>query len=164
MDAIDKNSSGRNRLTDGIVRHTVKHMEDDMLKGWCKNCNCMQAASERSEPDDMYCEVCDEALKPIARMSPGELAASRFMAWSARMAEEGKWGPSPGGAAGMLSCSRAMIDDLVRSGVLERSEYKADGHLLIMISERSITKARENKKRTGRWTGFPKGFDPDEYE
>ncbi len=144
--------------------NTIRHMADDVLKGWCNNCGFVRSATDFSEESEMFCEECGDRMKPTTQMSAGERATSRFMEWMSQVADDGKWGLSPGGAAGELKCSRATIDDLVRRGVLEKSEYNADGHHVILISERSILKAKENKKRTGRWTGYPKGFDPDLYE
>lgn len=139
-------------------------MFDDELRGWCNECAAVRDAGEGSFEGELYCEVCGELMKATSKITASDLAAGRFMDWMRKVMAEGKWGPSPGGAAGMLKCGRATIDDLARRGVLERSEYNAEGHHVIMISERSIQRAQENKRQTGRWTGLPPGFNPDDYE
>jgi len=45
-----------------------------------------------------------------------------------------------------------MVDKLVDRGILEKSVYDKDGHYVVLISSRSIEKAKENKKNTGKWT------------
>jgi hypothetical protein len=62
------------------------------------------------------------------------------------------WGPSPGGAVAELRCERSMIDKLADRGILEKSIYDRDGHYVVMISARSIKKAKENKAKRGKWT------------
>ena len=62
------------------------------------------------------------------------------------------WGPSPGGAVAELHCERSMIDKLADRGILEKSIYDRDGHYVVMISARSIKKAKENKAKRGKWT------------
>jgi hypothetical protein len=61
-------------------------------------------------------------------------------------------GPSPGGAVAELHCDRSMIDKLADCGILEKSVHDRDGHYVVMISERSIKKAKENKTKRGKWT------------
>jgi hypothetical protein len=51
-----------------------------------------------------------------------------------------------------LQCDRSMIDKLAERGILEKSVYERDGHYLVMISERSIKKAKENKAKRKKWT------------
>lgn len=65
---------------------------------------------------------------------------------------DGKWGPSPGGAAVQLDCDRSMIDKLCDRRILEKSAYRHEGQLIVMISSRSIKKAGENKEKRGKWT------------
>jgi hypothetical protein len=81
--------------------------------------------------------------------------AKIFERWCREVRERGEWGPSPGGAAQRLRCSRAMVDQLVARGVLVRNEFVEDDGTVsnIRISSRSIVKALENKDVTGRWTG-----------
>lgn len=80
--------------------------------------------------------------------------AEAFMAWCKAVKERGEWGPSPGGACQALGCSRAMVDTLVKAGVLVRNEYREkDGTISnIRISTRSIEQAKANKRKTGKWT------------
>jgi hypothetical protein len=66
--------------------------------------------------------------------------------------KKGLWGPSPGGAVAELGCDRSMVDKLAARGILEKSVYERDGHYLVMISERSIKKAKENKAKRRKWT------------
>jgi hypothetical protein len=74
--------------------------------------------------------------------------------WFEQVCKGGLNGPSPGGAAMALGCHRSMIDKLVGMGVLERSEFDFKGQKLVVISSRSIRKAKENREQTGNWTGF----------
>ena len=62
------------------------------------------------------------------------------------------WGPSPGGAVAELRCERSMIDKVADRVMLEKSIYDRDGHYVVMISARSIKKAKENKTKRGKWT------------
>lgn len=75
-----------------------------------------------------------------------------FHVWMDEVRTSRKWGPSPGGAASELHCDRSMIDKLAERGILEKSVYKKDGHYVVMISSRSIKKAKENKQKRGKWT------------
>jgi hypothetical protein len=45
-----------------------------------------------------------------------------------------------------------MIDKLAERGILEKSVYDRDGYFVVMISERSVEKAKENKAKRGKWT------------
>ena len=45
-----------------------------------------------------------------------------------------------------------MIDKLSDRGILEKSVYKHDGQYIVMISSRSVKKAKENKAKRGKWT------------
>lgn len=75
-----------------------------------------------------------------------------FQDWMDELHKADKWGPSPGGAASALGCDRSMVDKLADRGILEKSVYDRDGHYVVMVSDRSIKRARENKKRRGKWT------------
>lgn|GEM_PF-6572206 len=77
----------------------------------------------------------------------------KFMAWCKAVHDRGEWGPSPGGAAMVLGCSRAMVDRLVAAGVLVRNDYPESDVKFrnIRISRASILKAQQNKKTTGKW-------------
>ena len=112
-------------------------------------------AAHLSEIGDLICPSCGEAMVAESDMTPRQRALWKFIQWGHGVMARKQWGPSPGGAAGDLGCSRATVDDLVRVGILERNEYDADGHKFIMISSRSIERAKDNMKRTGRWTGIP---------
>jgi hypothetical protein len=45
-----------------------------------------------------------------------------------------------------------MIDKLADRGILEKSVYDRGGHYVVMISERSIKKAKASKAKRGKWT------------
>lgn len=85
------------------------------------------------------------------------VSEAAFETWVADVREAGKWGPSPKEAQRLLGCSRAAIDYMVRTGVLERSEYERDGHQLVVISWRSIKQVQQNKAETNRFTGNLQG-------
>jgi hypothetical protein len=91
-------------------------------------------------------------MKQRSELKRNERSAFAFQAWLDQVYCDGKWGPSPGGAASDLHCDRSMIDRLVDRGILEKSAYKHDGQLIVMISDRSIKKAKENKAKRGKWT------------
>lgn len=131
------------------VRRTLNGMDTpETPMGWCPYCGWMVYASDE-EGDE--CADCHTRLIPPRRMSPRQRSMHAFNEWMARVKREDKWGPSPGGAAGELGCSRAMIDKLVSAGILERSEYNRDGHFVVMISGRSIDLAKGNKAKYGQW-------------
>jgi rRNA maturation endonuclease Nob1 len=120
--------------------------------GWCKACEQMRQAADA---DALECPDCGERMVASARMNQTQRDAAAFSAWMAKVIDEGKWGQSPGGAAAELKCSRANIDMLVAAGVLERSDYDMMGGKIIIISQRSVEKAKRNKKETGSWN--PRG-------
>jgi hypothetical protein len=91
-------------------------------------------------------------MKEIAELNSTNRRALAFQDWSEEVAAEGKWGPSPGGAVSQLGCDRSMIDKLAERGILEKSVYDRDGIYVVMISDRSIKKAKENKLKRGKWT------------
>ncbi len=84
-----------------------------------------------------------------------ERAMADMQKWFAKVCQDDLNGPSPIGAAEELCCSRSMIDRLVERGVLEKSEFTFKDRSVIIISRRSILKAKENRLRTGNWTGHP---------
>jgi hypothetical protein len=96
-------------------------------------------------------------MKPIRLMTDAEGEVAILQKWLGEVAESGLSGPSPGGAAGELGCSRAMIDQLVDAGVLERTEFNGPSAKIILISARSIEKAKRKRKETGTWTGGRSG-------
>jgi hypothetical protein len=51
-----------------------------------------------------------------------------------------------------LKCDRSMVDKLADRGILEKSVYDRDGHYVVIISSRSIAKAKENKEKRKKWT------------
>lgn len=127
----------------------------DVYRGWCRECAAMK---EIEDGADRECPDCGCALKAQSEITPADRAAERYMNWLRSVMRDGKWGVSPGGAAGELKCARATIDDLVRVGVLERVEYEDKRfpmHKTVMISWRSIEQAKKNFEQTGRWTGKP---------
>jgi len=91
-------------------------------------------------------------MKRKSELNREERSIFAFQEWSDEVWTSGKWGPSPGGAAANLKCERSMIDKLADRGILEKSVYKRDGHYVVMISRRSIEKAKENKDKRGKWT------------
>jgi len=91
-------------------------------------------------------------MRPKGELNRDEKSAFAFQAWLDDVWMNGKWGPSPGGAASELGCERSMIDKLSDRGILDKSVYKHDGQYIVMISTRSIKKAKENKKKRGKWT------------
>jgi hypothetical protein len=91
-------------------------------------------------------------MRRKSELTRDEKSAFEFQAWLDEVWCDGKWGPSPGGAASKLHCDRSMIDKLCDRGILEKSAYKHDGQLIVMISNRSIEKAKENKVKRGKWT------------
>jgi len=122
--------------------------------GWCKACEAMR---QSGDGQGLECPDCGEPLIASARMTSAQNSIAKFTEWLRQVHAEGKSGPSPGGAAAELKCSRANIDMLVAADVLERVEYDEGGHRVIMISQRSIEKAKRNKKETGSWN--PRGRD-----
>ncbi len=91
-------------------------------------------------------------MREIRSLGKTDRTALAFQDWSEGVVAAGKWGPSPGGAASALGCDRSMIDKLAQRRVLEKSVYDRDGIYVVMISRRSIDKAKENKKLRGKWT------------
>ena len=47
-----------------------------------------------------------------------------------------------------------MVDKLADMGVLEKSVYDRDGVFMVFVSARSIKRAMESKRQTGKWTKF----------
>ena len=82
-----------------------------------------------------------------------EISAAYFEEWVEDVRGRKQWGPSPVEAQRILGCGRANVDALVERGVLECNEYERDGHKLIVISWRSLKKAKENKRKYGSYTG-----------
>lgn len=121
-------------------------------RGWCPSCGDAFTPHESSAPNNPICPACGSELKSMRNLSRVERSALAFQDWSEDVFKRGLWGPSPGGAAGMLGCDRSMVDRLVDREILERSEYDRDGHFVVMISERSIKRAKENKEKRGKWT------------
>ena len=122
------------------------------FRGWCINCG---TAHYGAPSNYRVCEVSGEILKPLESITPEEKAMVDMQDWLAEICKSGKNGPSPGGAATELGCHRSMIDRLVGMGILEKSEFSFKGQKLIVISKRSLEIAKENRKKTGNWTGHP---------
>jgi hypothetical protein len=91
-------------------------------------------------------------MKELTELTKTEKGALAFQEWSEEVAGGGKWGPSPGGAVEQLGCDRSMIDRLVERGILEKSVYDRDGIYVVVISDRSIKQAKENKLKRKKWT------------
>lgn len=111
------------------------------------------------------CRFCgSDALEELNNPSEMELmeaetnaAEMKMHDWLDELKSKGLWGPGPSVAAFTLGCSRPMVDDLVRDKILERSDYNEQGHKLVVISLRSIIKAKAKKVMTGSYTGRPPG-------
>ena len=91
-------------------------------------------------------------MKPLRNLTKTERSMLAFQDWMDDLHKKDLWGPSPGGAVAELHCERSMIDKLADRGILEKSIYDRDGHYVVMISARSIKKAKENKAKRGKWT------------
>ncbi len=91
-------------------------------------------------------------MKELRKLSRTERSLLAFQDWMEEVHKKGLWGPSPGGAVAELGCDRSMIDKLVDRRILEKSVYDREGHFVVLIAERSIKKARENKAKRGKWT------------
>lgn len=101
---------------------------------------------------EFVCARCGTKLIAEKDLSRDLRRVFRFQAWFDDVCVRGLNGPSPGAAAAQLGCHRTMVDKLVDRGILEKSVYDKDGHYVVLISRRSIEKAKENKKNTGKWT------------
>lgn len=136
------------------------------IRGWCPNCqNTMRQDPEEAKEDrPMVCIDCGSDMIQPERMDRKTLATFKMQCWFYDVSAAGMMGPSPGGAASELRCSRSMIDRLAERGVLERSVYAEDGYFLVFISDRSIKRANENKDNTGTWTGRERGQEPADLE
>jgi hypothetical protein len=113
------------------------------------------AARLEAKTARLSCRECGDTLKPLSELTDEERAMVDMQAWFAKVCREGHNGPSPIGAAEELQCSRSMIDRLVERGVLEKSEFSFKDRKVVIISRRSIEVAKENRLRTGNWTGHP---------
>jgi hypothetical protein len=130
-----------------------KNMKPDELElGWCPSCERASYPHSDFPPDEMICPGCGEEMKPVRELNREQREDFNLHIWMEEVQKSGKWGPSPGGAASNLGCDRTMIDKLSDRGILEKSVYNRDGHYIVMISRRSIEKAKENKEKRGKWT------------
>jgi predicted RNA-binding Zn-ribbon protein involved in translation (DUF1610 family) len=127
-----------------------KIIERERIRGWCEECGI--AWPPVIKDGSWLCPRCGGKMKQRSELKRNEKSAFAFQAWLDEVWCDGKWGPSPGGAATDLRCDRSMIDKLCDRGILEKSSYKHDGQLIVMISTRSIEKAKENKAKRGKWT------------
>jgi hypothetical protein len=126
--------------------------ETERERFWCGECGRASFPDEDSAPDNPLCPGCGCEMKDLRRLSRTERSLLAFQDWMDEVHKRGMWGPSPGGAVAELHCDRSMIDKLAERGILEKSVYDRDGHYVVMISERSIKKAKENKAKRGKWT------------
>jgi predicted RNA-binding Zn-ribbon protein involved in translation (DUF1610 family) len=120
-------------------------------RGWCTSCARAYEPDE-DQPEELICPACGSNMKPLRSLSRMERSSLNFQDWMDDVYQRGLWGSSPGGAAAHLKCDRSMIDKLVERGILEKSVYDRDGHYVVMISDRSVEKAQENKEKRGKWT------------
>jgi len=124
---------------------------DNIKYGWCGACG--QTFWPADGSNEFNCGRCGNPLTPREKLPRRLRGVFDLQKWNDQVFLRGLGGPSPGGAAADLGCHRTMIDKLSKMGVLEKSEYKKGGHHVVYISDRSIQKALENKKKTGKWTG-----------
>jgi hypothetical protein len=129
----------------------MRMKSEDVRYGWCYHCG--QTYWPAIDSKEFNCERCGNPLTPREKLPRVIRKVLDFQKWGDALSLNGLSGPSPGGAAGELGCHRTMIDKLADMGVLERSVYKKDGHYHVEISVRSIQRALENKRTTGKWTG-----------
>jgi hypothetical protein len=126
------------------------------VRGWCPNCGGVSYAERKgAKTAGLTCQVCGDTLKPLSELTEEEKAMVDMQAWFAKVCRNDLNGPSPIGAAAELRCSRSMIDRLVERGVLEKSEFRFKDRKVVIISRGSIARAKENRLRTGNWTGHP---------
>lgn len=127
-------------------------LERERKRGWCGECGIAWEPLVDPSTSAWLCPRCRGPMKRKRELSGDEKSAFVFQAWLDEVWTDEKWGPSPGGAASKLECDRSMIDKLAERGILEKSVYKKDGQYVVMISSRSIAKAKENKEKRGKWT------------
>jgi hypothetical protein len=126
------------------------------VRGWCSYCGGLAfAAPQGAKTAGLTCQVCGGPLKPLRELTEEEKAMADMQAWFAKVCRNGVNGPSPTMAAEQLGCSRSMIDRLAERGILEKSEFSFKDRTVVIISRRSLEKAKENRLRTGNWTGHP---------
>lgn len=131
-------------------------MPKKCIRGWCTNCGGVSTADEReANKGNLYCRECGDDLTPLEKASPEQKAMIEMQEWFTKVCKADLNGPSPMEAAEELGCSRSMIDRLVERNVLEKSEFSFKDRKVVIISRRSVEKAKENRLRTGNWTGHP---------
>ena len=127
-----------------------------IFRGWCPNCGGLSAAAlEGAQTGRLTCQVCGDGMKPLSELTEEEKAMADMQKWFAKVCRSGLNGPSPTVAAEQLGCSRSMIDRLVERDILEKSEFVFKDRTVVIISRRSLEKAKENRVKTGNWTGHP---------
>lgn len=126
------------------------------VRGWCSNCGGISYGVRKGlKSAALSCQMCGDVLKPFSELAEEEKAMFDMQEWFRKVCRSGLNGPSPTMAAEQLGCSRSMIDRLVERGVLEKSEFRFKDRTVVIISRRSFEKAKENRLRTGNWTGHP---------
>lgn len=126
---------------------------------WCRSCELIVYEEGGDELEglaeaDWRCPQCENRITPVAKLSSSEKISLRAQVWFRELRRRGLHGFSPGGAANKLGCHRTMIDKLADMGVLEKSVYDRDGIFMVFISDRSIRRAMQSKRETGKWTKF----------
>lgn len=123
-------------------------------RGWCKYCGaaCLSKGVGRKA---LICSQCGSDMIPLNQLSTDDKAMVDMQDWFAEIGKKGLNGPSPVQAAEELGCHRTMIDRLVALKVLEKSLFEFKGQKVVIISRRSIDVAKQNRERTGNWTGYP---------
>lgn len=124
---------------------------DTVKRGWCYRCNHTSWPATGAKKSNCY--RCGERLTSEQKLPRHLQKLFRFQSWEDDVWLRGLGGTTPGGAAAVLGCSRVMVIKLCRMDVLERTVYDEDGYYGSYISFRSIERALENKKTTGKWTG-----------
>ena len=84
----------------------------------------------------------------------------KYLTWFHGVVDRGELGPSPGGAARDLGCTRQMVHFLIKQGVLKANFYKSAWFMparVCFVSRASIEAARERKRSTGKWFSGDEG-------
>lgn len=137
----------------------MTYTESTDREGFCPACEYCGPPDESYagsgfDPAEFKCPDCGEPLQDAGELPESMQEGLDMQKWQREIIRQGLWGPSPGGAAAELGCSRAMVDKLVDGGILVRNEFhgKAGRIHIVIISEKSIQKAKENKAARGKWT------------
>lgn len=117
---------------------------------WCPECEDIRKpgdglcdlSGEQVQPGeegvrpDLVCELCSHVV--VDWVPESDVARLEHVRWFNRCVDEGRIGPSPGGAASQLGVSRARVYALVEQQILERSDSPDKDYPCTFISQRSI--------------------------